>query len=172
MTETRELLTANSDVLDFVEKCDKLNYKNNNTLNAMRWDWVYDNGGTWYGTYDKGSIVGLSGVHQFLDGYRALYRGCQLYSIPGGLTKNHMNCWMFRYHLPQIIKRFPNSPIFITTNTDNDASGKMLKLNRLYKILEKRGLVNKSLEDEKLFGVNQIIWELNIDAYQEALRKV
>jgi hypothetical protein len=109
-------------------------------------------------------MVGISGLHKFRDGWRALYRGCQLYSIPGGLSKNHMNCWMFKYHLPIVIDLVQDDPIYITTNTDNDASGYMLRLNKLYIYLEKKGIV-KHICQEMVRGVDQNIWELNKEVY-------
>lgn len=164
MTYTIELTEVTDDLLTFIQCCNDLGYKNNNTLTAMKFYHCLDEGGTWYVTYHENKIVGVSGVHPFLDGVRALFRGAQLYSIPGGLTKTHMNCWMFKYHLPLVIKRHLNTPIFITTNTNNDASGKMLRLNKLYHILEKKNIVK--CEGEYLInGVYQNLWELNKEVY-------
>ena len=106
-------------------------------------------------------------MHPFRDGWRALYRGAQLYSIPGGLSRNHMNCWMFKYHLPLVIDFAGDDPIYITTNTENDASGSMLRLNKLYHILEENGIVDH-VSYEEVFGVKQNIWKLNNDAYLKA----
>ena len=124
-----------------MQSCDKLGYNNNNSLKAMKFTWCLGLGGKWFVTYNKEKIVGISGVHPWRNGVRALFRGAQLYSIPGGLSRNHMNCWMFKYHLPLVIDMYKDKNIYITTNMDNDASGKMLKLNKLYFVLEKSNLV-------------------------------
>ena len=166
MIRTSELTEATIELLEFINECDRRGYKNNNSLEAMRFNWCLETGGMWYATYDNEKIVGISGVHPFMDGWRALFRGCQLYSEPGGLSKNHMNCWMFKYHLPLVIDRHWPRPIFVTTNTDNDASGKMLKLNRLYFHLANKGIF-EHLGEDVVFSVNQNIWELNIDAYED-----
>tara|TARA_B110000503_G_scaffold99799_1_gene149298 strand:+ start:32056 stop:32574 length:519 start_codon:yes stop_codon:yes gene_type:complete len=161
---THLLHSVTPELVAFIEQCNMLGYKNNNTLEKMKFQWCLDNGGSWFATYDNNRIVGISGLHKFMDGYRALFRGCQLHSIPGGLSKNHMNCWMFYYHLPLVINLVKDSPIYITTNTDNDASGKMLKLNKLYSLLEKKGLVDLK-NKEQVFGVEQNIWKLNTETY-------
>lgn len=165
MIRTNQLHEATPQLLTFIEECDKLGYKNNNSLEVMNFQKTLDDGGVWFETSVDDKIVGISGVHQFRDGVRALYRGCQLYSRPKGLSKNHMNCWMFYYHLPKVIYA-TNDPIYITTNINNDASGKMGRLNKLYYILERNGLVDL-VSTEEVFGVDQNIWLLNADRYFE-----
>tara|TARA_B110000971_G_scaffold143693_1_gene146827 strand:- start:662 stop:892 length:231 start_codon:yes stop_codon:yes gene_type:complete len=76
---------------------------------------------------------------------------------------------MFYYHLPLVIES-TTEPIYITTNTENDASGSMLRLNKLYYILEKRGIVDH-ISEEELFGVEQNVWRLNKEAYLNARGK-
>lgn len=167
MIETSLLFGTSPALIEFINECDKLGFKNNNSLEAMRFEETIENRGIWFATYVDDKIVGISGLHGFKDGYRALYRGAQLYSRPGGLSRNHMNCWMFYYHLPIVIDLVNGEPIYITTNTDNDASGSMLRLNKLYYILEKNGLV-EHVSNEEVFGVNQNIWKLNNKKYLEA----
>tara|TARA_B110000503_G_scaffold137589_1_gene222069 strand:- start:1898 stop:2407 length:510 start_codon:yes stop_codon:yes gene_type:complete len=166
MIENKVLYEVSPELSAFIEECGKLGYKNNSSLDAMNFQKTLDEGGAWFATYVDDKIVGLSGVHKFRDGYRALYRGCQLYSRSGGLSKNHMNCWMFYYHLPLAIY-CTNGPIYITTNTSNDASGKMLRLDKLYHILAKKTIV-KHVSTEELFGVEQNIWLLHEENYIKA----
>lgn len=166
MIKTELLFGANEALLEFIHECDKLGFKNNNSFEAMNFFKTIEDRGIWFATYVNDKIVGISGLHGFKDGYRALYRGAQLYSRPGGLSRNHMNCWMFYYHLPSAIDLVNGEPIYITTNTDNDASGSMLRLNKLYFILEKNGIVDH-ISNEEVFGVNQNIWKLNKERYLE-----
>lgn len=166
MVNTQILKDVNYELKSFIEECRDRGFKNNDSLNAMNFYKTLNEGGAWFATYDDKRMVAISGLHKFKDGWRALYRGCQLYSIPGGLSKNHMNCWMFKYHLPIVIDLVGNDPIYITTNTDNDASGSMLRLNRLYYILEKNSLVNH-VSKEIVFSVEQNIWKLNKEKYME-----
>ena len=166
MIETKNIYGVTPALTVFINECSRLGYKNNDSLERMNfYRTLNTGGGKWFVTLVDDKIVGMSGVHKFRGGVRALYRGAQLYSRPGGLSKNHMNCWMFYYHLPLVIES-TTEPIYITTNTENDASGSMLRLNKLYYILEKRGVVDH-ISEEELFGVNQNIWKLNKQRYIE-----
>tara|TARA_B110000285_G_scaffold175500_2_gene196860 strand:- start:2113 stop:2628 length:516 start_codon:yes stop_codon:yes gene_type:complete len=164
MIETKSIRSVTPELIAFIEECTRLGFKNNNSLETMNFHKNLNNGGSWFITTVNNVIVGLSGVESFRDGFRALYRGCQLYSRPGGLSKNHMNCWMFYYHLPIVIDCAGDSPVYITTNVENDASGYMVRLNKLYGILAKRCLVDH-VEDTTLNGVRQNIWRLNKETY-------
>ena len=170
MIKTELLFDVSLELIEFINECKILGFKNNDSLEAMRFHETNENNGIWFATYVNDKIVGISGLHGFKDGYRALYRGAQLYSRPGGLSRNHMNCWMFYYHLPDVIDLVNGEPIYITTNTDNDASGSMLRLNKLYYILEKNGIVDL-ISNEEVFGVNQNIWKLNKQRYLEVRGK-
>ena len=160
MINTIILRSPTDDLMDFIEKCKQLGYKNNLSLEVMK----FDEASVWFATYHNNKIVGISGLHKFRDGWRALFRGAQLYPMPGGLSKNHMNCWMFYYHLPFVIDLVQGDPIYITTNTENDASGYMTRLDKLYHILAKKEIVDH-ISNEHLRGVNQNIWKLNVDVY-------
>lgn len=166
MIKTVTLDSATPELMEFIDRCAELGFKNNTSLDAMKFDWCLETGGSWFATFDGDRIAGVSGVHPFMDGWRALFRGCQLYSIPGGLSKNHMNCWMFKYHLPYVIDMYWHKPIFVTTNTETDASGKMLKLNKLYYHLSRKGFFDH-LGEHTVFKVQQNVWQLNIDYYEQ-----
>lgn len=164
MVDTHILSDVTYELKAFIAECKDLGFKNNDSLNAMNFYQTLNDGGTWFATYDDKRMVGISGLHKFRDGWRALYRGCQLYSIPGGLSKNHMNCWMFKYHLPIVIDLVGDDPIYITTNIENDASGYMKRLNKLYFYLAKKGIVDH-IEEAEVFQVQQNVWKLNKEIY-------
>ena len=58
------------------------------------------------------------------------------------------------------------TPIYITTNIKHDASGKMNKTHRLFKNLDKLGMV-KHYKDMELYNTEQSVWKLDIDKYKE-----
>ena len=68
--------------------------------------------------------------------------------------------------MPFVIDFVHPSPIYITTNIDNDASGYMTRLDKLYHILQQKGIVDH-ISTEHLRGVNQNIWRLNVNVYEE-----
>ena len=166
MIETRYITDVTPALSEFIGECNSRGFKNNNNLKAMKFYNTLNEGGHWFATFNNSKIVGVSGMHHFKDGWRALFRGAQLHSMPGGLSKNHMNCWMFYYHLPLVIDLASSNPIYITTNTNTDESGSMLRLNKLYSILEKKRIV-EFISTEQIFYVEQNVWKLNHERYFE-----
>jgi|TARA_B110000116_G_scaffold165679_1_gene143239 hypothetical protein len=68
-------------VLDFCNKCDDLNYMNNNSFESMKWYWGEVR---WVGTFIDDVLVSLSGIHKFPEidenSFRMMFRGA---SLPG-----------------------------------------------------------------------------------------
>lgn len=155
---------------DFLELCRHMGFLNNSSLSAIKWQWLLDNGGSWWATRVGDHIASISGIHPFHDGYRALFRGVQTYQRPAGLNKYHMSSYPFAEHLPlqmewaEIIKDDPDVPIYITTNTENDASGKMLRINKVFHLLEKTKIVDFMGEDS-VYYTKQNIWKVNKKEY-------
>ena len=148
---------------DFVRECRRLGYDNNSSLIKMKWDWCLESG-AWFATYIDDEIVSLSGIHPFEDGYRALFRGAQLRSRNVGLNRYHMQSYCFSAQLPLQLEYAQDKPVYITTNTDNDASGKMASVNRTFYHLAKLGVVDFVRADE-IFYTQQNIWKLNNEKY-------
>ena len=165
---TKRIYDADNVVMDFIDSCNQLGYKNNNSLKSVKWEWCLENG-AWFATFENNRIISLSGIHTFKDGYRALFRGAQLYPRPIGINKYHMQSYCFHSQLPHQIAYASTKPIYITTNFENDASGKMIRIDRTFQLLEKTGLVDY-VGTEEVFYVQQNIWRLNVDRYN-AIRK-
>ena len=180
--ETRELVVADKSLADFLAKCDKRNLQNNNTLDHMKFQWCIDNGGTWFATYIDDNIISLSGIHPWDYGrhygtkdksWRTLFRGVQLETRKIGINRHHMQSYCFYSQLPLQIewamKRSlnpDNEYFYITTNTENDASGKMTRINKTFHHLEKTGLV-KCLGISEVYDTDQTVWELNQEKYKQ-----
>lgn len=167
--ETLELTSVTPALQKFIKQCDARGYKNNNSLTAMKFEWCLHTGGMWHATYKDNDIISLSGVHPFEDGYRALFRGAQLESRPAGLNKHHMSSWCFYAQLPHQIEWANGKPLYVTTNVNNDASGKMNKINKLFGLLEKQNIVEHTGQDEVFFTL-QNIWRINVDEYLRVRR--
>lgn len=151
----------------YVDACSELGYKNNDSKIVMKFDWCVQTGGAWFASVDEDNeIFSISGIHPFKNGYRVLFRGSQLYPRQCGLNKYHMSSWCFYEQLPAQIKFAAGSPVYVTTNIDNDASGKMNKINTLFGYLERQGIV-KHVSTEEVFYVMQNVWQLNVDRYYE-----
>lgn len=157
---------------EFCDKCTDLGYDNNNSINTMKYQWCLDFGGTWHYVSDGyGNIVSLAGCHPLPEvndkAWRVMFRGVQLPGNYGfGLSKYHMNALTWRLILPLQLEYCNTDEIYITTNIKHDASGKMNKTHRLFKNLDKLGMV-KHYKDMELYNTEQSVWKLDIEKYKE-----
>ena len=173
MLETKQITVADEDLYDFLQQCSEHGYKNNDTLSNLKFDWCMDIGGAWFATYKDNKIISLSGIHPWANGWRALFRGVQTEARPIGLNRHHMQSYCFYSQLPLQMKfafgntvDFSNDFVYITTNTETDASGKMTRINKTFYHLERLGLV-KNLGEHEIYNVNQNTWILNVDTYNK-----
>ena len=149
----------------YILECDKLGFKNNNSLKAMKFDWCLE-GGMWYGTFKDEKLISVTGIHPFKDGYRALFRGAQLEARPVlGLNRYQMQSWGIYAHLPLQIGFAMKKPVYITTNISNDASGKMNRIHKSFSIMERHGKMVEYCGDEEIFYTQQSIWKVNTENY-------
>ena len=139
-------------------------------LKSIKWKWILETGGAWFATYENNKIISMSGVHPFKDGFRALFRGAQLKTRSSGINKHHMQSYCFHSQLPYQIEFAGDNPVYITTNVANDASGKMLRINKTFFLLEKQNLV-EHVSCEEIFYTTQNVWKLNIKNYNQ-IRKL
>mgnify|MGYP001251557042 CR=1 FL=1 len=168
---TEPITKVSSRLNDYIAQCKLLGFKNNETLELMKWDWCLDQGGMWHATYDNQTIVSITGTHPFKDGYRALFRGAQLWHRRvKGLNRYQMQSWGIYDHLPLQIKFANGKPIYITTNISNDASGRMNRIHNSFKQMAKGGMVDY-VGDEEVFYTQQSIWKLNNDKYFEIRKR-
>lgn len=168
---TERLYHPDKKVRDYLKSCENLGFKNNNSLKAMKWHWCLDKG-AWYGTSVNDKIVSISGIHEFEDGYRALFRGAQLETRPiRGLTRYQMQSYCISEQLPKQIEYANGKPLYITTNISNDASGKMNRIHRSFGVMEQGGMV-EYIKDDEIFNEQQSIWRLNVDRYFEIRKKI
>lgn len=149
----------------YISECNKLGYKNNSSLKAMKFDWCLDNG-MWHGTFKDDKLIAVTGIHTFKDGFRALFRGAQLETRPvRGLNRYQMQSWGIYAHLPLQIEFAMGDPVYITTNVSNDASGRMNRIHKSFSIMEKYGQIVEYCGDEEIFYTQQSVWKVNIENY-------
>lgn len=167
---TEELTEVTPALEDFISQCALFGWKNNSSLKELRWDWCLQDG-MWYATYTSNSIVSLTGIHPFKDGYRALYRGAQLWARPmKGLNRYQMQSWGIYDHLPLQIEFAKGKPLYITTNINRDNSGRMNRIHKSFSAMAKGGMVSYE-GDEQIFNAMQSVWKLNTQRYFE-IRKI
>jgi hypothetical protein len=129
-----------------------------------------EQGGAWWGTQIDHEIVAVSGMHLFKDGYRVLFRGAQTSLRPFyGLNKFQKQNYCFVDHLPLQIEHANGLPVYVTTNTQDDNSGKMNRMHRAAQTLAKTGVFEYCYEDD-IYGVRQTVWRVNVDNYMKAMK--
>ena len=167
---TEELTQVTPALEDFIAQCKLFGWKNNSSLKELRWDWCLEKG-MWYATYSDNTIVSLTGIHPFKDGYRALYRGAQLWPRRvKGLNRYQMQSWGIYAHLPLQIEFAKGKPLYITTNTDRDNSGRMNRIHNSFSAMAKGKMV-EWICNEQVFNSVQSIWKLNNDKYFEIRKR-
>lgn len=159
---------------EFCRKAEQQGFKNNQSLEAMRLDWCLDNGGQFFLTYIDDQLASVSGCHplpEVGDYYRVLFRGVTLveyqnyYKVP---SKTHMGSIPFYDHLPLEIA-WAKKEVVVTTNWNNpDGIASMSHSHRVFKLLEKQGLVDCVCEKINLFNTDQSVWKINQEQYFKA----
>jgi hypothetical protein len=169
MPDTIRLTEFTPQLQAFCEVCSSMGYTNNSSRKSIKFDWCIEQGGSWWATVIEDRIVSLSGIHPFLDGYRALFRGVQIETRPyKGLNKYQKQNYAFYDHMVKQIEWCGSDNIYITTSpvSNDDRSGKMKRIHSSAKVLEKQGVFTY-IRDDEIFYVQQSIWKLNVDRYYE-----
>jgi len=154
----------------FCKEAGELGYNNNSSLKAMKYEWCKEQG-EYFCAIEDDKIVSVAGCHPFPEvsetAWRVMFRGAQL---PGyhsyGLSKYHMNAITWRDILPLQIQFCDSDELYVTTNVEHDASGKMNKIHRLFKNLHKLGMVDYHGR-VFLYQTEQSVWKLNISEYNK-----
>ena len=162
-----------SDVMQFCEDCASLNYNNNRSLQAMKYNWCIEQGGAWWAAYSEGRIVSMAGAHPFWDGFRFLFRGAQTQYAQTSLSKKHLTSIPWAMIMPHQIAwtsgvLTEETPAFITTNISHDESGKMNRTHRVLQLLQRQNIVDY-YGDHEIYHTMQSVWKLNVGAYYETL---
>ena len=171
----------------FCKECDRAGYENNSSVEKMKFGAEYDlrEVPNFWGVITDDKLISVSGCHRWrgqgpLDGIkfmmRCLFRSATLPEYEGvvpGLSKNHMNSLPFSVMMPYQINYGLQNGVkhfYITTSSgDHDASGKMKRTHRALQLLERNKIV-KFAGEGFFYSTIQTKWELNLDAYLEALR--
>ena len=163
----------------FCEKCGKERIVNNSSYERIKIVDLKGKKGMYWVCYDSGNIVSGAGAQVIrIHGMyfvRALYRAASLISHRGwftGLNKYHFNSIPFSLILPHCIKwrniNHRSLDIIITANVDFKKHSTS-NTDRLFHILQRRGLVSK-MREIQLYNVKQSCWKLHTDLYMKKVK--
>lgn len=162
----------------FCERCAELNIVNNSSFAKIKLDDFRNPSAKLWVVIDldkNQEIIGMAGAHQLSemgeDYYRLLFRGCILPAYRGmgaeGLSKKHLNSYIFNYLTPLQIRwaqALGGKNFVVSTNVDYHQT-QTSPTDRVFKLLEKQGIVRLLHENYLLFGVIQNIWAIKPDFF-------
>lgn len=157
----------------FYKSCAALGYRNNTSKEQMKFDFVKNRFGNFWGLELNNKLVAVAGCLEFpevsADAFRIQFRGCELpgTDIKKSLSKSHFNSSTFRELIPYQIQwanKFGCDNLYLTTNIDN-------KNHRAMQLIAKQGFLTLHSE-EMLFGVEQAIWKLDNEKYIRERKKL
>lgn len=161
----RKLTYDDTDMVeDFCYKCKRKLYRNNSSLDAMKWNWCMDNG-QWIGVIEDGQLIAVCGMHPYKDGWRLNFRAAELKPRKTfGLNRYMMACWAI-YLIPYQLDILGGTEIaYITTNAEQDRSGKMNRVHNAHFSLEKAGMMHL-VDIVELYDVKQGLWKIDMPGY-------
>lgn len=181
MAETKPTLTkvfeiTDPDILDtwFVE-CTERGFENNLSAEAMRFDWVLEQGGKWWGSMERGRVVAVSGMHpHFLDGWRMVFRGAQLEAredVKWSPFFTHIHTWYDQasYQL-EYAQSVDGKNVLVYSSTvaleENAHSPRSHNFHKNMSLAAEVGLV-EYVGTKKVYGELQAIWKHNMEVIME-----
>ena len=158
-------------------ECKQKEFNNNTSLEVMKFQWVLDQGGMWFGSMVNGKVIAVSGTHpDFLDGWRIFYRSAQLASRKDikrspTLAHNHFIYDHIFYEIEHA--EYTNggeTPVYCTSGSRSSATGRYRRASKqLWKDwagLEELDLISHWGRGE-VFGETQDVWEVHGDAFRK-----
>jgi len=155
---------------DFCQECSLLGYKNNESLESMKFNFA-----TFFAALHNGKIISLAGVHPLPEvnknAWRCLFRGAQL---PGYTPQWSMNIFKSGIHFGQLLYRQikhvqsidPSAEFYISTNLESTTGAKSHRMNDvMMPRIAKMGIWHLHAENVTLYYVQQNLWKIDIETY-------
>jgi hypothetical protein len=174
MAEIKPVLTKVFEVTDpsilhaWFAECTKRGFNNNISVEAMRFDWVLEQGGRWWASMENGKIIAISGTHpHFLDGWRIMFRGAQLTSrknIEWSPSFSHIHMW-YDHALHQIDYVESNGgkdiPCYCSSDSQSSSdSSTSARYYKNFKLAAEIGII-ENLGHKKIYNELQNVWRIH-----------
>lgn len=156
----------------FCKECAELGIYNNSSIHSLKIELFKSLKLKYWIVIDLklNKICGIAGAHQVPEissgCYRLLFRGCMLPEYRGigngGLSKNHLNSYLFKNLGPIQLKYARENGAHLTiVSTNVEQNGGLSKTDRIFKLLYKNNRVRLVYENYKLYNTYQNIWEVS-----------
>lgn len=172
-------LQESDNLVSFCYRCKELGYKNNESLSALKYDFVKEKRGNFIVAIDDrtNEIFSISGYHYFDDyqpnAWRVFFRSAQLpnYNIGKGMgyfnNSLHLSHMLY-LQIARILEADPNAILVGCSNVGKDSSTNM-KTDKMNRAISKRlatlaGLKNKD-SNVMLYNTLQNVWVVDVNQY-------
>jgi len=161
-------------IKQFCKKCKALGWKNNQSIEAMRYNRVNRTGGAFLGLFDE-ELVGVAGYLPLPEidsnAWRIFYRSA---TLPGkGPNKGlHRGTGpRGRMFIDKFIENLPNAELYVTTNLANDEYEHILRYHKSMEIESrmKDAYISKLCETS-IDNAVQAVWKLDVQKYLDKTR--
>ena len=160
----------------YCDKCEKLGWINNSSLERLKIDMVIKNKGVYFGIYENSEIVSIAGIYKFHelypDGWRIFFRSA---TLPNKASNNglHRGTGLRgRLYINEFLKYTNNGDLYLTTNVENE---NWKNITRYHKALIKESSLKDSYihyhDKVILYKCEQVIWKLNNEQYYQRTQK-
>ena len=176
-TLTKVFKITDPSILDtWFAECAERKFGNNLSAEAMKFYWVLEQGGGWWGSMEEGRVVAVSGMHpHFLGGWRTSFRGCQLEGRRGVKWTpffTHLHIWYdhkaYQLEYAQSIDG-KNVLVYGTTGIAEGVIAHSPHVHSHHKnmfLAAEVGLV-EHIGEKMVQGYLQTVWKYNIEVFME-----
>ena len=139
-------------VLEFCNKCKRLNYINNDSFKSMKWYWSEV---AWAGTFKNDILVSLSGIHAFPEinknAFRVMFRGVTL----PGVSSKFLNFEQLPLNQEWAYLKNKNAEFYVTFNVNPHIGikGNLLKVMKRMRKLEYVKTINYFNVKQEVFAL-------------------
>lgn len=159
-------------LIKYCRECERLGIYNNSSISSLKIEAFKNLKLKYWIVIDllESKICGIAGAHQVPEisdrCFRLLFRGCMLPAYrglgTGGLSKNHLNSYLFKNLGPIQLEYAKNSGADLTiVSTNIEQNGGLSKTDRLFQLLYKNNRVSLVHENFRLYNTHQNIWEVS-----------
>jgi hypothetical protein len=162
----------------YCDKCEKLGWINNSSLERLNNDMVIKNQGTYFGIYENGEIVSIAGIYKFHelypDSWRIFYRSATLPNKARNKGLHRGTGLRGRLYINAFLNYTHNGSLYLTTNIELSNSNQNT-ITRYHKHMQKESSLKDSYVDYVdtliLYETKQAIWKLNNEKYYQRTQK-
>jgi hypothetical protein len=153
-----------------------LGWENNSSVEKLKLNMVYNNGGAFLGIIKNDALVSMAGYYPFYEfdsnAWRIFYRTA---ALPNSGTNKGLHRGTGprgRMYIDNFIKYCNSDQLYLTTNIDNESFSSITRYNRSLELESQLpDAYIKKISEMTLYNHKQAIWKLDVEKYLERTKK-